>query len=117
MYAVVISAGMTAIAGVFFAFYYNNLFPEQVFSIGRSIELILGPIIGGIGTLFGPIIGAFLLTGLSELMQDLLAKLGLDVPGAKQVFYGICLLLVVMVLPDGVLPRLARKLGVTGRRP
>src|SRR5207344_861192 len=75
MYAVVISAGMTAIAGVFFAFYYNNLFPEQVFHISRSIELILGPIIGGIGTLFGPIIGAFLLTGLSEVMQELLARL------------------------------------------
>src|SRR3954471_5742344 len=53
MFAVVISAGMTAIAGVFFAFYYNNLFPEQVFHISRSIELILAPIIGGIGTLFG----------------------------------------------------------------
>jgi branched-chain amino acid transport system permease protein len=115
MYAVVISAGMTAVAGVFFAFYYNNLFPEQVFNIGRSIELILGPIIGGIGTLFGPIIGAFLLTGLSELMQELLGALGLDVPGAKQVFYGVCLLVVVMVLPDGVWPWLARKLGLAER--
>jgi len=116
MYAVVISAGMTAVAGVFFAFYYNNLFPEQVFHISRSIELILGPIIGGIGTLFGPIVGAFLLTGLSEAMQALLIALGLDVPGAKQVFYGICLLLVVLALPDGVWPWLARKLGLTERR-
>lgn len=117
MYAVVISAGMTAVAGVFFAFYYNNLFPEQVFHISRSIELILGPIIGGIGTLFGPIIGAFLLTGLSEMMQELLTLLGLDAPGAKQVFYGVCLLAVVMVLPDGIWPWLARKLGLTERRP
>jgi branched-chain amino acid transport system permease protein len=116
MIAVVISAGMTAMAGVFFAFYYNNLFPEQVFHISRSIELILGPIIGGIGTLFGPIIGAFLLTGLSELMQDLLAACGLDVPGAKQVFYGICLLVVVLMLPNGVWPWLAARLGVTGWR-
>jgi branched-chain amino acid transport system permease protein len=113
MVAVVVSAGMTAMAGVFFAFYYNNLFPEQVFHISRSIELILGPIIGGIGTLFGPIIGAFLLTGLSEIMQDLLAACGLDVPGAKQVFYGICLLTVVLVLPGGVWPWLAAMLGVT----
>ncbi|MET0630436.1 MAG: branched-chain amino acid ABC transporter permease [Xanthobacteraceae bacterium] len=117
MYAVVISAGMTAVAGVFFAFYYNNLFPEQVFHISRSIELILGPIIGGIGTLFGPIIGAFLLTGLSEVMQELLHALGFDVPGAKQVFYGICLLVVVMVLPDGVWPWLSRKLGLARRLP
>ena len=116
MYAVVISAGMTAVAGVFFAFYYNNLFPEQVFHISRSIELILGPIIGGIGTLFGPIIGAFLLTGLSEMMQELLTMLGLDAPGAKQVFYGACLLVVVMALPDGIWPWLARKLGVTEPR-
>jgi branched-chain amino acid transport system permease protein len=116
MIAVVISAGMTSVAGVFFAFYYNNLFPEQVFHISRSIELILGPIIGGIGTLFGPIIGAFLLTGLSETMQQLLSALGLDVPGAKQVFYGICLLFVVLVLPDGVWPWLARKLGLAGQR-
>jgi branched-chain amino acid transport system permease protein len=115
MLSVTISAGMTALAGVFFAFYYNNLFPEQVFHISRSIEIILGPIIGGIGTLFGPIIGAFLLTGLSELMQELLAKVGLDVPGAKHVFYGVCLLVVVMVLPDGVWPWLARKLGLTER--
>ena len=117
MIAVVLSAGMTAIAGVFFAFYYNNLFPEQVFHISRSIELILGPIIGGIGTLFGPIIGAFLLTGLSEVMQELLSAFGLDAPGAKQVFYGACLLLVVMMLPDGVWPWLARKLGVTRQKP
>jgi branched-chain amino acid transport system permease protein len=117
MIAVVISAGMTAVAGMVFAFYYNNLFPEQVFHISRSIELILGPIIGGIGTLFGPIIGAFLLTGLSETMQELLHAAGLDVPGAKQVFYGVCLLAVVMVLPDGVWPWLARILGVTGRKP
>src|SRR5688500_18587937 len=112
MVAVVLSAAMTSLAGVVFAFYYNNLFPEQVFHISRSIELILGPIIGGIGTLFGPIIGAFLLTGLSELMQELLHAFGLDVPGAKQVFYGVCLLVVVMVLPDGVWPWLSRMLGL-----
>ncbi len=61
MYAVVLSAAMTSLAGVIFAFFYNNLFPEQIFHISRSIELILGPIIGGIGTLVGPLVGAFLL--------------------------------------------------------
>ena len=115
MYAVVCSAGMTAVAGVFFAFYYNNLFPEQVFHISRSIELILGPIIGGIGTLFGPILGAFLLTGLAEGLHEILVAIGVDVPGARQVFYGICLLVVVMALPEGVWPWLARILGVSER--
>ena len=117
MIAVAISAGMTAVAGVFFAFYYNNLFPEQVFHISRSIELILGPIIGGIGTLFGPILGAFLLTGLSETMQNLLAASGLDLPGAKQVIYGVCLLAVVVMLPDGVWPWLATRIGVSRKQP
>ena len=64
MLAVVISAAMTSFAGVIYAFYYNNLFPEQVFHISRSVEIILGPIVGGVGTLFGPILGAFMLTGL-----------------------------------------------------
>jgi branched-chain amino acid transport system permease protein len=115
MAAVVISAGMTAVAGVFFAFYYNNLFPEQVFHISRSIELILAPIIGGIGTLFGPAIGAFVLTGLSETMTELLHRFGFDFPGAKQVFYGVCLLIVVVALPDGIWPWLMRRLGLERR--
>ena len=108
---------MTAFAGVFYAFYYNNLFPDQVFNISRSIELIIGPIIGGIGTLFGPLIGAFLLASLSEAMQELLSALGFDAPGAKQVFYGLCLLVVVIALPGGVWPWLADKLEVTRRDP
>ena len=116
MIAVVISAGLTSLAGVFFAFYYNNLFPEQVFHISRSIELILGPIIGGVGTLFGPILGAFLLTGLAESLTEVLGFVGVEVPGAKQVFYGICLLFVIMLVPDGVWPWLARALRLDGKR-
>ncbi|HSA91106.1 MAG TPA: branched-chain amino acid ABC transporter permease [Burkholderiales bacterium] len=110
MVAVVLSAAMTSLAGVVFAFYYNNLFPEQIFHISRSIELILGPIIGGIGTLVGPLVGALLITGLAEGMRELMLQLGIDVPGVKQVFYGLCLLLVVMFLPDGVWPAIARRL-------
>ena len=113
MAAVVISAGMTAFGGVFYAFYYNNLFPEQVFHISRSIEMIVGPIIGGLGTLLGPIVGAFLLTGLAESLNAALNAIGIDIPGAKQVLYGVCLLLVIAALPGGVWPWLARRLGLT----
>jgi branched-chain amino acid transport system permease protein len=116
MVAVVISAGMTAFAGVVYAFYYNNLFPDQVFDIARSVELILGPIVGGVGTLFGPILGAFVLTGLAETLTGALAALGVDLPGAKQVFYGICLLMVVVALPGGIWPWLARLIGLDGER-
>ena len=113
MLAVAISSAMTAVAGVFFAFYYNNLFPEQIFHISRSIEIILGPIIGGVGTLFGPILGAAVLTLLSDGITELLAALGWEIPGIKQVFYGFVLLLVVMFLPHGIWPTLAKRLGIS----
>jgi branched-chain amino acid transport system permease protein len=116
MIAVVISAGMTAFAGVVYAFYYNNLFPEQVFHISRSIEIILGPIVGGVGTLFGPILGAFVLTGLAETLTAALNAVGVDIPGAKQVFYGISLLIVIVALPDGIWPWLSRLLRLNGER-
>jgi len=112
MFALMISAAVTSFAGVFYAFFYNNLFPEQVFNISQSIEMILGPIIGGIGTLFGPVLGAFVLTGMAESVTSIMAALGFDLPGAKQVFYGICLLLVVVALPEGIWPPLARRLGI-----
>jgi branched-chain amino acid transport system permease protein len=110
MLAVAISSGMTAIAGVFFAFYYNNLFPEQIFNISRSIEIILGPIIGGVGTLFGPILGAAVLTLLSDGITEAFVALGWEIPGIKQVFYGVVLLAVVMFLPNGIWPAIARRL-------
>jgi branched-chain amino acid transport system permease protein len=112
MLAIILSAAMTAVAGVFWAFYYNNLFPEQIFSIGRSIEIILGPIIGGIGTLFGPIIGAAVLTLLADGTTELVAAVGWDVPGVKQLIYGIILFVVVIALPHGIWPALARKLKI-----
>jgi branched-chain amino acid transport system permease protein len=112
MIAVMVSAAVTSFAGVFFAFFYNNLFPEQIFSIFRSIEIILGPVIGGVGTLFGPILGAFVLTSLAETLNAAMSAFGVDLPGMTQVFYGLCLLIVIAVLPDGVWPPLARWLGV-----
>ena len=112
MLAVVISAAMTGIAGVFYAFYYNNLFPEQTYHISRSIEIILGPIIGGLGTLFGPILGAAVLTILADSITEIMAAAGIEVPGVKQVFYGLCLLVVIMFLPNGIWPAIARRLGL-----
>lgn len=111
MYAVQVSSAMTALAGVFFAFYYNNLFPEQIFHISRSIEIILAPIIGGIGTLFGPILGAAMLTLLSEGINQALSMAGHEVPGVKQILYGVALGLSIMFMPHGVWPVIAHRLG------
>nr|WP_246653979.1 branched-chain amino acid ABC transporter permease [Azospirillum formosense] len=114
--AVAVSSALTALGGVFQAFYFNNLFPEQVFSMGRSIEIILPAIVGGIGTLIGPILGAFILTPLGELLTFLIEATGFDLPGLKQLFYGVALVVIVVYRPDGVWPWLADRLGLV-RRP
>jgi len=113
MYAVMLSAGLTAIGGVWYAFFFNNLFPHDIFSIERSIALLLGPIIGGVGTLFGPILGAFILTPLGEALT--LATEGLGLDGIKQFFYGLCVVLIVLFRPTGVWPWLAQRLGLDRR--
>lgn len=116
MLAVVLSAAMTGLAGVFLAFYSNSLFPEQIFGFGRSIEIILGPVIGGLGTLFGPVVGAATLVVLGDGTTEVLAKLGVDVPGVRQIVHGALLLMVTLYLPDGLWPPLARALGIQPRR-
>jgi branched-chain amino acid transport system permease protein len=113
MIAVMLSAALTAIGGVFNAFYYNTLFPEALFSVHRSIELLLGAIIGGVGTLVGPIVGAFILTPLGETLTNLIehAQIGrFKLDGIKQVFYGVCVVLIVLFQRRGVWPWLARVL-------
>jgi len=112
MMAMLISSGMTAVGGVFYGFYYRNLFPSQVFDIGRSIELILAPIIGGLGTVFGPIVGAIILTPLGVGLTCLVQELGLNAPGTKAIFYGITLMIIISLQPNGVWPWLARRLGL-----
>ena len=109
MIAAQVSGGMTALGGVFFAFYYNNLFPEQIFGIARSIEIILAPIIGGIGTLFGPILGAAVVTLLSEGINEALALSGYEIPGVRQILYGVALALSIMFMPHGIWPVIARR--------
>jgi branched-chain amino acid transport system permease protein len=105
MLAVAISSGLTGVAGVWYAFYYNNLFPDATFGTNRSIEMILAPIVGGVGTLFGPIIGAFILTPLGETLTGLTE--GVRVDGIKQFFWGLCVALIVLYRPSGVWPWIA----------
>ncbi|MDI3468374.1 MAG: branched-chain amino acid ABC transporter, permease protein LivM [Pseudolabrys sp.] len=112
MIAVLISAAMTAVGGVMLAFYYNSLFPAQAFDISRSIEMILGPVVGGLGTVFGPIVGAFILTPLGEGLIAVTDKLGIGVPGVKAVFYGLTLMIIISLRPDGVWPWLKRLIGL-----
>lgn len=117
MIAVLISSAMTAVGGVLIAFYNDNLFPAQAFDISRSIEIIIAPIIGGLGTIFGPIVGAFILTPLGEGLIAITGKLGIDAPGAKAVVYGLTLMAIISLRPDGVWPWLKKLLGLADREP
>ncbi len=113
--AVVLSGAMTAPGGVIFAFMHNNLFPEEIFSMARSIEIIIPPIVGGLGTLFGPIVGAFILTPFGEAVSLALDQAGLSLPGLKQFLYGLALMVIIIWMPHGIWPWLARRLGLFGR--
>ncbi len=106
MAAVALSAAMTAVGGVFYAFYYNNLYPHSIFSMHKSIEIILGPIIGGLGTLFGPILGALVLTTTGETLTVLTEDFSVD--GIKLLVYGVVMLLIVYLRPSGLWPWLRR---------
>jgi branched-chain amino acid transport system permease protein len=123
MAAVLISTAMAGVAGVFYAFYYNNMFPEQVLGIERSIEITLAPIVGGVGTLFGPIFGAFILTPLGELLtatvewlqKSKLIPENVKVDGVKLLFWGFAVALIVLWRPQGLWPTVCRRLGLLKR--
>jgi len=109
MIAIAISAFMTALAGAFYANFIFYLHPNQVFGIALSIELMLRPIIGGVGTALGPILGSFILTPLSELSRTYFTKGGLE--GLHLILYGILTILVVLFMRKGILHYVKRALG------
>ncbi len=112
MSAVVVSAAMSALGGVAHVFYYNNVFSAQIFDMSRSIDIMLAPIIGGIGTLFGPILGAFILVPLGEGLIFATQALGINAPGAKAVFFGLALMIIIFLAPNGIWPSLRKRLGI-----
>ncbi len=108
MIAISISAFMTALAGTFYANYIFYLHPNTLFGMSTSIELILRPIVGGLGTIFGPAIGSFVLTPLSEISRAYFAKGGLE--GLHLILYGILTILVVLFMPRGIIVYVKRLL-------
>jgi len=108
MIAIAISAFMTSLAGAFYANYIFYLHPNTLFGMSMSIELILRPIIGGLGTLFGPIIGSIILTPLSEISRAYFAKGGLE--GLHLILYGVVAILVVLFMPKGIIVYVRRLL-------
>jgi branched-chain amino acid transport system permease protein len=97
--AMAISAFLTAAGGTFYAQYYLTIEEESSFGAGVSIEVLLGPIIGGAGTVFGPLVGAAILEILSESTRNLLKGYS----GVHLMVYGAILVVVIIFLPRGVL--------------
>jgi branched-chain amino acid transport system permease protein len=71
-----------------------------------SIEVLIAPIIGGLGSAFGPVIGAFFVVPLMEFSSVLGARIGFY--GLNTLIYGVVILAVIAFLPDGIWPRLLR---------
>jgi len=108
MLAMLVSSFLTGLGGTFYAFYLFSLQPNTVFGIPLSVEIIIRPIIGGAGTLLGPILGSFILTPLGELSRQYFGQSGLH--GAHLIVYGVLLVSVVLFLPQGAYPYLRRLL-------
>jgi branched-chain amino acid transport system permease protein len=97
--ALAISVFFTSIAGTFYAQYLLFIDPFTVFSLPFSIELALFAIIGGIGTVIGPILGAFLLTPLDVFLRG---WLGGVTAGLNFIVYGLVLMVAVIYIPRGI---------------
>ena len=108
MLAMTVSSFLTGVGGTFYAFYLFSLQPNAVFGIPLSVEIIIRPIVGGAGTLLGPILGSFILSPLAELSRAYFQAAGWS--GAHLIVYGLLLIGVVLFLPQGAYPYLARHL-------
>ncbi len=106
MVAMVLSSFLTGVGGTFYAFYLFSLQPNAVFGIPLSVEIIIRPIVGGAGTVLGPLLGSFILSPLAEISRTYFAQGGWS--GVHLIVYGLLLISVVLFLPRGAYPALVR---------
>jgi branched-chain amino acid transport system permease protein len=103
--AIALSGALMAAGGVFYAQYFQYIDPGLAYGPGVSIEALLGPIVGGLGTLWGPVVGAVLLQLLGEGTRGLFES----APGVSLILYGALLVLMVTFLPSGILGAFRRQ--------
>jgi branched-chain amino acid transport system permease protein len=95
-----ISAFLTAMGGTFYTQYIYFIDPATAFSFNISIEAALVSIVGGIGTLWGPLIGTVLLETTSTLLQS---WLGSSIGGVQLTVYSLILMAVILWRPTGLM--------------
>ncbi len=97
--AMALSSFLTALGGTFYAQYFAYIDPTITFGPAVSIQGLLQAIVGGAGTVLGPLLGAFVLTPVSELSRAAIrGRAGVDV-----MLYGLVLILVISFLPNGLM--------------
>jgi branched-chain amino acid transport system permease protein len=97
--AITLSGAMAAVAGVFYIQYYLFVDSHVGYGPAMSINALLAPLIGGAGTVLGPLIGAIALGSLAELTSLLLGK----EPGVNLLAFGVLLLVILRFLPNGLM--------------
>lgn len=101
LYALILSSFLTAVGGTLYVQYFLFVTPTMVFSMILTVQFALFAIIGGIGTLAGPVIGSFILTILDTFFR---AWLGGTFGAIGSLIYGVMLVVIVTFLPSGILP-------------
>lgn len=96
--AMTLSAAITAAAGVLYLQYYLYVDASLAYGTGVSVAALLAPVVGGIGTVIGPVLGAVALHGLGELTRLVAGQ----VPGVDQVLFGVLLVAAIAFLPGGL---------------
>ncbi|MBA3479525.1 MAG: branched-chain amino acid ABC transporter permease [Lautropia sp.] len=98
-----LSGAICGIGGCFFAQYFLYIDPTIVFGVDKSVEMLLVSMIGGAGTVYGPLIGAVLLAGVSEG-----TRAASTVAGLSLVLYGTLLVVIIAFLPNGLIDLIKR---------
>jgi len=96
--ACVLSGTFMGAAGAFYVQMFHYIDPAIAYGPATSVEALLGAIVGGMGTLWGPVLGALALHTLSEATRNLFGAL----PGINMVIYGAVLVLIVTFMPRGI---------------
>ena len=115
LWAIVLVGAMTGLGGAFYAQMFLYVDPHIAYGVAVSVEALLVSIVGGMGTIFGPLLGAAALHGVSEIARSTMG----DAPGLNLVLYGVLLVVMVTFLPKGLFGLAgisARRLLVLSRR-
>jgi branched-chain amino acid transport system permease protein len=99
MRAMMLSAAMAAAAGGFYAVVLLVITPQSMFGMLVSAQALIVALFGGVGVLWGPVIGSIILVPLAELLN---AELGHILPGIQGVVYGVAIIAIILLAPDGI---------------